>query len=51
MVARSPKAIASRLNMSFENRPPVTTFPDSTPIDPVKVPGRATIHRPGIETQ
>ena len=47
----SPNAIVSRLNSSFCHRPPVTSFPDKTPIDPVRVPGRATIHEPGVATQ
>ena len=48
---RSPRAIVSRLKSSFSHIEPVTIFPLSTPMEPVIVPGRATIHDPGIETQ
>ncbi len=51
MVTCCPNATVSRLAMSFDHIPPVTNFPDSTPMEPVIVPGRATIHRPGVETQ
>src|SRR5258708_19651971 len=51
MVACRPNATVSRLTMSFDHVPPVTILPVSTPIDPVRVPGRATIQLPGADTQ
>ena len=51
MVTRSPNAIVSRLKSSFCHVAPVTIFPVRTPIDPVSVLGRATIHDPGVAIQ
>src|SRR5260370_37367510 len=51
MVAFRPNAIVSRLNISFDHTPPLTIFPLSTPIEPVRVPGRATIQFAGVATQ
>src|SRR5438552_19149066 len=50
IVTRSPTAIVARLTRSLFQRPPVTILPPRTPIEPVRVPGRATIQAPGVAT-
>ena len=50
MPAFAPRVNSSVLTCSFSRRPPATAFAVITPIEPVIVPGCATIQRAGVAT-
>ena len=50
MPARRPADTSSTATPSFSKAPPRASLPPSTPIDPVSVPGCATITSAGIAT-
>ena len=44
-----PRLITLVVMPTFSNRPPIATFPPTTPIEPVSVPGSAKIRLAPIE--
>ena len=50
MPAMRPAGTSSTATPSFSKAPPSASLPPTTPIDPVKVPGCATITSAGIAT-